>query len=247
MKFENFQFAIFAGSLSGYNAASAWGLLTDAAFQTFNTNPANPLMTSASGVIQNFAVEVQVQPGRLDIFLRNPDGLPFNAPSALPPLLDDMSTATAMGEYLIGKLSVLPMIQRLAIVARGIEEFEGSEAIANRLRQLIPGLPSPVGARDHSYQINVPGLIGSDKSIPVNRLCRWSASQRSIMILQIAPDGTQQPAPAGPISWTADTYVDVFSTAMATPLASAQVVSFIQAIGAEVRRIVRDGYPALGQ
>lgn len=249
MKLESLQAVIFSSSTPGYNAASAWSLLTENAFQTFNTNPANPAMTSAAGQISGFGVEVQVQPGRIDIFLRSQElSFPTAQPSALPPLMANIDEVIELSGKLLSKLHVIPLVHRVAIVAQGLEEADSVEAVTQNLLQKIPGLPHQAGGRDISYQINVPAMIGEERTVPVNRLCRWSTSQRAVVIMQVSPHGGQQPMPAtGPTAWVAESYVDVYSAESGSPLAQNDIARFITAIGNEVRRILSDGYAALGQ
>lgn len=136
-----------------------------------NVNPADPVLSTANGVLDDGYAEMQIRPGRADFLLRptsqNQDG------KTVPTM--DLDNAI---KSLLSKSSniykVVPETTRISIVARLLEKTETAEDAAKSILKNIGLDISAPDLSDAVFQIN--SRIAISENIKLNRIIKFESA-----------------------------------------------------------------------
>jgi hypothetical protein len=186
----------FFEPLFDVSADSVFGVFTGSEPTHISENRQQALQT-ATGIFNNFKLDVVKIPGRLDMVLHSGD-----ESSALSPGISVLGPWTeVVGVFDDGVkawLQTHPKLQRLAFGTIVVDEVEDRVAGYKVLNQLLPKVDIDVEhSSDFFYQINRPRLVkfGDQLSIKINRLSKWSvASVISHTVTVMAKERFQRPS-----------------------------------------------------
>lgn len=152
-------------------------------------NPQNPFLSVASGHVGELFVQIQLQPGRLDLFFN-----PRQSEDADMPLLDSAHVGSVIRAILLKGANYFPESVRLATVWNLLEEEASGEAAGETVAKLISFNQGYKDFLDLTLQVNRRRYIGD--GIEINRLLRWSVAsfQHVQFLMNHDFGGAQSPA-----------------------------------------------------
>ncbi|SRR6266480_115105 len=193
---EQLRCTSFFEPLFDVTAESAFRVFTGSEPTHISENRQQAVQT-ATGIFNNFKLDVVKIPGRLDMVLHSSD-----ESSALSPGVSVLGPWTEVAEVFDGGvrawLQTQPKLQRLALGTIVADEVEDRVAGYRVLNQLLPKVDIDVEhSSDFFYQINRPRLVqfGDQLSIKINRLSKWSvAAVVSHTMTVVANERFQRPS-----------------------------------------------------
>ena len=185
--FESVQVvAFFTGTPGFSNAADLWSQHMGEPYTAFNK--VNQVLTTASGLVDGLAYEIQLHVNRVGIVVR-----PGPAQMGPPPVLNDLD---ALVQPALARM--LPILSGLNVVRQALiatihEEVADSPSAVARLLELVPNLPVVSDAQDVSFQLSRRKQSNIQPDVRINRLCRWSGVIGVEMVFQIGDNSTPLP------------------------------------------------------
>lgn len=242
MTTEVIQMALFSGAQPG-GALSLWNAVFPGVQPSQLQTPA-PGFTSAGATIEGVEWELQVQVGRVDIFITGPTAAPLIVGRAAPrpPSIPDLDTALADIVSKGKELTGLVKPNRIALVVQGSTPARDAADAIKILAASVPGLPLPQGAVEVDYKINSRISSKSVRGVGINRLCRWANAQRQIMQVLMQPSGPTQSIIDG--GWAVLQNIDLNTTVDST-FNPTQASKLFDELATQSKRLVSDGYAAL--
>lgn len=161
-------------------AAKAW-------LEAFGDIPPNaqqiaPGHSVAAELRSAFDIELQAQPGRIDLFATGPEQPRAVSPDepnkpeiTFIPDLDEVLNVLAPAALVAAKRN---SVNRIAVVLTyGQIVKDPAEAVA-RIGSSVSPLPMPDGATETEYRSNVPAQSRTDAAVTFNQIVRWFTSGR---------------------------------------------------------------------
>ncbi|MDL2403252.1 hypothetical protein [Rhizobium mayense] len=242
---QSVQFVWFLTSVENIHAATIFqkvaGQSPDSSQQNRVPSPSNPFLSLASGVAYNRELRVQVQPGRVDIFVMPVD---TSDPAPEIPFIDTALEVNTLVEAITTNDIVWPTAIRQAIVANLFEPAE-SQAEASKLFFERAGLSSFVPeTSDEVFQINRRKKLTSAPET-LNRLLRFGIATFQEYIVQVQPNA----GPAGPAVPMSETkfatslILDLNTVVTGRPIATEHQIPIFKEMAFELLRIANIASP----
>ncbi len=132
--------------------------------------PTNPFLGVATGNLNRWQAVLQLQPGRLDLYVQ-PDP---NAPDGnIPPTLNSEEVIGWLRATLFQKSEYFPSSIRLAFICNFLKKTDDIEAARDEVAHLLNLDERLTSYSDLVFQLNKRRMIGTP-AIEVNRLLRWA-------------------------------------------------------------------------
>jgi hypothetical protein len=202
---EAFESVLLAAFLRGAppNALRLWNTAFEndpSAFQTPSSGP-----SFARGTVGEYGVTVSAQPGRVDItFTGTEPGTAQMTPPALGNLRETLDFALSALPKTIPMLEVM----RLAVVIQGHTATKDSAEAIELIKTWLPGIPTPDGATEITYQVVVPKKSELVPGRELTQICRWETVRFQTLEIQLGAAGLPASREG---SMAAHRYIDVYS------------------------------------
>jgi hypothetical protein len=209
-------------------------------------NPANPLLGAANGSVEGFQVSVQLQPGRLDVFLSPPTDDEIVASGAFP--LFDTKKAIDFALAAVERAPVELQSVRCALVVNLFERTETYEKANSLMEEKVELKPTFSDYSDFVVQINRRKETTFDnKPITINRLLKFSTGIFQGVAMHIDANGTQQSPFTQQIPATLVT-IDVNNVPSGRTFAKAESSSIFKVLASEALQLAETAHiSALGE
>ena len=136
------------------------------------TENRQPMISSASGKLDNIKVDVVCVPGRIDVLFQPGEDAPAGAAVIGTYLASKDRFVEVIGRW----LRLRPPLQRLAFGVIAVTDVADRSEGYRLLQTLLPSVQlDPDHSSDFTYQINRPRLanVANGFRITINRLSRW--------------------------------------------------------------------------
>ncbi|MGP4752853.1 hypothetical protein [Agrobacterium pusense] len=184
---QSLQIAWFLASMEGVNVETIYsglfGKEADSVQRSKVPTATNPFLGVASGAILSWQVVLQLQPGRLDLYVQ-PD--PNNL-SDVPPVINSDIVIGWMEQILREKSDSFPPAIRLAFICNFLKTAPDLESSRREIAKLIDLDERITSYSDLLFQLNRRCESGVPQ-IQLNRLLRWST-----IVFQMLANATNMP------------------------------------------------------
>lgn len=242
-KVESIQGVVFIAPKPGFpDALSTWASFGIGSPMTFNqiSGPAGPSSGStATGVIGDLNVSLTLQPGRYDVVLSAANAaspLSASGPAYIPSFDAAIEYLTKFCEKIISAENP----QRVALVLSMAEQYPNADEAGKAFKEIVPISWPLEGAQELNFSFNLQKKLGT-AGWSMNRICRWTTSERQILTMEIGPAG-QMHTTATSKTEVLTFNVDVNTTPRPIPLGQSQASSAFAELVKEATAIKLGGY-----
>ena len=195
---QSVQAVFFVATTEGLKADDIFQKIWETEPETSTRNkvprPDNPFLSVAAGQVADFASEIQVQPGRVDIHVvavaehEEPGFATINAENAIRDLAQRVGAVNAIS---------VPIV-RLALVSNLLNPTDNLDSANNIIFNLL-GFDPQITGTDITFQFNSRKPFGFESSLAMNRLLRYQALSFQQFAISIGNGNfSQNPVPVGP-------------------------------------------------
>lgn len=136
-----------------------------------NVNPADPVLSTANGLIGDIIIELQVRPGRADLLLRpsisNPAGTEI-------PTMDLGKAIGLIGERVKNSYKAVESIIRTSLISRLLEKSTNSQDATQRVLNSVKVDIQAPEISDAIFQIN--SRVSISEELKINRIMRFESA-----------------------------------------------------------------------
>lgn len=240
INYDSMQFVAFTTALASSSALDIWNEHVGAE-QPMRTMRHPVGSSEVAGDWARNTLAIAVQPTRIDVVIGTG---PVTDTDAIPVIVDPERTLRRALKIIKSAVKSASVV-RVAVVFQRSEDVAGLPGAVARIRDIVPGLPSPAGATDVYYQASVPRI--SKSGLNLTQLGRWQVARK--VFVAMPPGAISAGVVAGGPSRNAGVivnhYADVFVVPDQPPMRAKQIGPVFDELAELAKDLLSKGYAAL--